>query len=150
LLVLVSLLALGLAPGPVPALAQPAGVRVTAWMSTRTPAQNSSVYAFVYVAADKKARAKLEVTFTWNFSGGARECTALTDSRGIAWCRQNVGTAPAGTRVTVDAELALAGTAYSVRTSFTPVAAGASSPTAIPTPAPVPTKRASAALPPPR
>jgi hypothetical protein len=138
-----NVLMLGLAPGTVLAATQPAGVRVTAWMSTRTPAQNSNVYAFVYVGADKQQRAKVEVTFTWNFRGGAKECTARTDSRGIAWCRQNVGTAPAGSRVTVEAELMLNGTAHTVTTSFTPTAAGTSAPTAAPTP--VPTKRAAAA-----
>ena len=143
-LLLLAMLVMGLAPWPAHAASQPAGITVSAWMSTRTPAQASNVYAFVYVRADKRTRAKVEVTFTWKFRDGPQECTALTDSRGIAWCRQNVGTAPAGTRVTVEAELTINDTAYSTTTSFTP-AAGTSAPTAIPTPSPVPTKRASPA-----
>ena len=130
----------GLAPLKVQAVPRPAKVTVSAWLSTKTPDQNSNVYAFVLVNADKKARTKLSVTFTWNFAGGAKTCTAKTDSRGIAWCSQNIGTAPYGTPVSVEAVLTLDGQKYTAKTRFTPTLAS-TVPTAVPTVAPVPTKR---------
>jgi hypothetical protein len=67
---------------------------------------------------------------------------AKTDSRGIAWCRQNIGTAPYGTTVSVESAVTIAGRAYTTKTAFTPTQAGSATPTAAATA--VPTKRAQA------
>jgi hypothetical protein len=138
--------ALGLAPVTAQAAPRPAEITVSAWMSTKTPDQNSNVYAFVLVNADKKTRAKVSVTFTWNFASGAKTCTAKTDSRGIAWCKLNIGMVPYGTPITIQAALTIAGQSYTTQIKFTPTRAGSATPTT--TPAPIPTKRPSPSLPP--
>jgi hypothetical protein len=134
MLITLILLAWGVVPVTAQAAPRLANVSVTTWLSTKTPAQNSNVYAFVWVNADKKARAKIAVTFTWNFASGVITCTAKTDSRGIAWCRQNIGTAPYGTPVTVQASLSVDGQKYSTKTAFTPTQLSDATPTVVPTP----------------
>jgi hypothetical protein len=139
-LIIMVLLVLGSAPMPAQAAPLTATVTVTAWVSNRAPVQNTNVIAFVQVKLDGKTRAKISVTFTWNFKSGTKTCTAKTDYRGIAWCRLNVGLAPQATRVPIEGKLTIDGKSYSAKTSFTPTIAGSTPATAVPTAVPVPTK----------
>ena len=101
--------------------------RVSAWVSTRTPAQNTNVFAFVQVSVDGKFRSGLAVTFTWKFKSGAKTCSGKTDKRGIAYCKLNIGTAPYGARVIIDAALTADSQSQKAVTSFTPTRPGATS-----------------------
>ncbi len=141
------LIAVAVAAAPLAATAAPtpATARITAWVSSKTPAPGSSVIAFAFLTIDGKGKPGQSVTFTFEFKSGNKTCTGKTDKRGIAWCRMNIGTAPLNTRVTVRAALKLDGKTHVAKTSFTPTRSAASGPAGAtaapaPTPAVAPTK----------
>jgi hypothetical protein len=138
--------ALALAPLTVVAAPRAATVKATAWVSTKTPAQNTNVIAFTRVTIDGKWKSGIKATFTFQFKTRNKTCTATTDKRGIAWCRMNIGTAAPNTKVIVQVTTTVEGETYTALTSFTPTeptetGAGTATAPPLPTPAATPTKR---------
>ena len=96
-----------------------AGLRT--WPSSATPQRESTVTVYT-VAHDRYGGhvAGLPVTYTLRYRTGAVVRTAVTDAKGVARLRTNIGACLRGYRVVVTSRVLSAGVVRSVSASFVP------------------------------
>jgi endonuclease YncB( thermonuclease family) len=109
-------------PLPAPTATAPVvqGVQVTAWVSTPSPPQRSSVTVYGQLTVDGRGVAGVPMTTTWHYRTTTSSCEGVTGADGVASCTQSIGSATIGYPVVVDVVFTYQGRTYSAQTRFTP------------------------------
>jgi hypothetical protein len=90
-------------------------------LSSDAPAQESDVTVSVSVGLRYAPVADYRIETTWHFPLGARTCNATVSEPGLASCTLNIGSAPVGVPIRIDATAILPdGTRLQTKIAFTP------------------------------